>query len=912
MPIQKNKIDTEQTRADASSHRVRVMVATVLFTAPEIGVAIVSPIDAIPNDCNTFLAYLPYNSNDDSASPYQAYAIGSCVVCVPLFVGTDIDAYAIIGTVNKSVDMLQSNASARKHYNLDSFLQAYNDAPNPSVSWRVLSKVFDQKLDNKKIQCHMHNADGDSIPGDYDLMVGGYGPGVHFGKYMTTLHASPMAFIDLYSVDNGIRTMSASLSMNTMLQEKVMDSSYAVSNVAINEHEALGVLKEDEPLSEKNGDVDSESVFPKHQDAVPLYRVQSVAGDVAAGRASITVMPSKPEFTQHDQKNPSAVVSLTRQTIAGELQSAGALGVMSAKTPFIAAIQQLGYGDDKTPAEMQIVSDRGKLTNVTDKLDDLRTPYNEVDEVSPEAKEADAAREKASEERRVTDAAINKMIETLLDGDYRDALLKVLASKGFSVAKKDDSLYANFSEHRVIGGVETEQFYGLPDRIEIEDPVTKIKHTYYDTMSFISHEPDGSICLCDGYGSEIRMCRGNIYISPALDLIMRPGRDLSAMVPRHQSFNSQDTCTINCGTDMFVRASKNMKMVSGTDGIGSFIIEGKGAMTTDGAGGIVINSYSCMSVTATRDMYIGRNDNTGNAKAEVTNRTSGTLVIDAGNGGACRVGGRTLSIDSQSTVISCIARGGSGNPTSGSAIILGQKNIGIMTESILAPCDIIVNGISDDPTIPVMTPTGVELARVKTRETPSVQIRGDLRVQRNMQVDGVSKFCGNNKTISIYARGIASTPGTRKTIFSLRNAPSVKGKPETAPFYVNEPTDQDIPESYGATGQTALAGIYATVYQDYYLAVNCFSFPETYSVTLDVMPGMAWQDRAKDAKNTGDPWREKGVVDRDGNETYCYPGTSVWANVKISSRGYNADTDVQGGYVTNTIKTKEIIINGQD
>ena len=54
----------------------------------------------------------------------------------------------------------------------------------------------------------------------------------------------------------------------------------------------------------------------------------------------------------------------------------------------------------------------------------------------------------------------------------------------------------------------------LPPYIEVTDATTGNIVRYYNSASILSMEPDGSIVISDGYGSEIRMSGGNIYISP--------------------------------------------------------------------------------------------------------------------------------------------------------------------------------------------------------------------------------------------------------------------------------------------------------------------------------------------------------------------------------------------------------------
>ena len=129
------------------------------------------------------------------------------------------------------------------------------------------------------------------------------------------------------------------------------------------------------------------------------------------------------------------------------------------------------------------------------------------------------------------DAALNRLIDGLLEGDYREAVLKAMARHGLSVTRREGAVL----QADLPGGPVDGEAYPPPESVELTDRVTGKVTRYYATSSFITQEPDGSICLCDGYGSEIRMSRGAIHISPALDLHLRPGRDLSAMAGRHQS-----------------------------------------------------------------------------------------------------------------------------------------------------------------------------------------------------------------------------------------------------------------------------------------------------------------------------------------------------------------------------------------
>ena len=82
----------------------------------------------------------------------------------------------------------------------------------------------------------------------------------------------------------------------------------------------------------------------------------------------------------------------------------------------------------------------------------------------------------------------------------------------------------------------------------------KRKITRFRNNSIVTQDPDGTVTLKDGWGSQITMSHGNIYISSALDTFIRPGRDLIAMVPQHLSATANG--------EIEVGAKKNIKIGS--------------------------------------------------------------------------------------------------------------------------------------------------------------------------------------------------------------------------------------------------------------------------------------------------------------------------------------------------------------
>jgi hypothetical protein len=97
----------------------------------------------------------------------------------------------------------------------------------------------------------------------------------------------------------------------------------------------------------------------------------------------------------------------------------------------------------------------------------------------------------------------------------------------------------------------------------------------YDISSFIKQAPDGSIIISGGWGEEIRMFRGNVYITCPGDIIKQPGRDhvLFAGGNNIQKANKGTTEIESESTTMITNG--NMQMVSGASGVGTMLLESK-------------------------------------------------------------------------------------------------------------------------------------------------------------------------------------------------------------------------------------------------------------------------------------------------------------------------------------------------
>jgi hypothetical protein len=120
-----------------------------------------------------------------------------------------------------------------------------------------------------------------------------------------------------------------------------------------------------------------------------------------------------------------------------------------------------------------------------------------------------------------------------------------------------------------------------------EPKSVKIDHRYdetdiYTNESGIDFLEDGSVVLYDGFGSEIRMTGGHVFISAPGDTWLKPGRTANIWGGDDvviKAKNSMDLSTSK--KDMRFKAERNQQFLSGNSGEGGTLIESRGSKTYD-------------------------------------------------------------------------------------------------------------------------------------------------------------------------------------------------------------------------------------------------------------------------------------------------------------------------------------------
>lgn len=822
-----------------------IFVGTLIVSAPELGVGVVVPNAGAGVSRTPRVGLLPYSDTANGVCTFNMLPSGSTVVCAECF-GSVWQCVSILGQVNSSMDAL---SNSYRHRLLNGESAQEQSAKSMTAFVQVLEKLLPGFL-TTFVRNHANGVDGDALPGDLDFIDKQTQVGLHLARDIASLRGSALASVDVLSSGNEVRITGDKATVHTIGHESEASVDGYVRNTAISGSEAFG-LKQG-PAAK----VEGEGLKPVNEDALPFYRLQHMEGAAVDGIED-NVLDFPHESDVHDASNEPSVLSSRKQTLSGHIADSSSGGLSFIKTPFVSASLQVGYG--KTPKRPATIPKDGAFGEAKS-FDDLREPYE------PEkADNGDKEGEDIDEDRKTIDAAINKLITGLLESKHQQAVLDVMARHGFSQSAPDKSIGGRIkSEAKEPGGATTSQFYPLPPYTEVTDPVTGETTKHYKSLSFITQEPDGSICISDGYGSEIRMCRGNIYISPALDLVFRPGRHMYGMAPGYLSLNAQDRCDIASGHDtVSIKAAKDLKMAAGAnDGD-----ETAGAVTIESlskAGGdIMLKSSGNLSAVASTSIVVGHEPGGGETCP---------VYLNAGSSGSVYIRGAQTTIDAAETTICGVNQ--QGESPAGNAIVVDRNCISLLGNSITAPTNLDMRQTAKTP--------GVTLVRGNktTKATIAKADAAQLKLGGSLLVDGSISVNGHGNIHSINTAGLSEIPEKH---------------------YNKHDTSKNllVPTQAGYGAALTSNRLAHTVYSSKYINDQTFRYPAKYNINMDVMPGMRWQDMSRASGNPGSVWVEPEV-----NHTKGFPGKGVWGGASLSSRGYKKDLQLDSGYITNVKNNK--------
>lgn len=816
-------------------------LAVVILTAPELGVAVVVPNAGCLLARCPKIGLLPYSDTSHGVGIYKPVQAGSTVLCSALY-GENNPIVSIVAPLGVDMDLLNDSFLHRK---LTGESIQTQSGPGMLANISALEKLLPNRL-SSFVRNHANGADGDILPGDLDLIDKQTQVGVHIGRNIVSLKGSALASVDVLSAGDAVRLVGDTVSIHTLGHESESSVDGYIRNTAISTAEAFGLKTG--PAARVNG----EALVPANDQALPFYRIQHVEGAAVDGTEdNVLDFPHKADT--HDSNSEPSVLSSRRQSLSGQITDSSSGGISFVKTPYLSASLQTGYGEKPTRAA---TIPKGGSFGLAETFDDLREPYE------PKQKATDEQTTEAiDEDRKTIDAALNKLITGLLEGEHQKALLDVMARHGFSRSSVDGTVGSRIQgETKEPGGATTAQFYPLPPYTVVTDPITGKPTKHYQSLSFLSQEPDGSICISDGYGSEIRMCRGNIYIAPALDLVFRPGRHMYGMVPGYMALNARDRCDIASGHDtVSIKAAKDIKIAAGAnDGAanrGDVTIES----LSNSGGDILLKTAGSLSALASTSVVVGH---------QPGDRGACPVHVDAGEQGSVYIKGVQTTLDAHETVICGASQGG--DTPKGSAVVVNEYAISLLTPAITAPAEIHTERVEKTPGVVLVRNNKKAKANIRTASAGgSVRIGGSLLVDEQLSVNGGAQ---------IYNVVTTATAEIRQKDYAKHKTPSNKA----------------VSSDAGVAAADTSVSLADNIYNNKYIDSLTFKYPDSYGVDMSVIPGMRWQDLSRLSGSAGSIWNEPRV-----NDTQCFPGKSVWSSANLSSRGYNKNLTLADGYVTN-------------
>ena len=147
----------------------------------------------------------------------------------------------------------------------------------------------------------------------------------------------------------------------------------------------------------------------------------------------------------------------------------------------------------------------------------------------------------------------------------------------WSVQEETDT-FAKKVEAPIKFGTLTGNFY-LPRPAAVTQAVDQRYQdvNYYPNQSYLGMHDDGGVVIGDGYGAEIRMCGGHIFLTAPGDVWVKSGRNFNVLAGHDacfRAYNSMDLSTTQ--KDLRLKAEQNLHLLGGNSGqLGGVLVECK-------------------------------------------------------------------------------------------------------------------------------------------------------------------------------------------------------------------------------------------------------------------------------------------------------------------------------------------------
>lgn len=615
-----------------------VKLGVVLYAFPSFGYAWVLPAGS------TNVAQILF-----CRLPYQGGVTGCCVIATPT-PGSSV-LYRKEGNTSRGyiVTTLSQGSQNKDYYQVRSLHTSdkIKEASASQTTKQVLSQVKTQKLavgEKATVAGLQDQQPGDVYIGDR------YGPGIFYGRGQVCVKGSDLSYMQFGAFQDKITTVSVKTDLYTLSSMQTRDTGLDKYLKASGSFEGLGgVVGKDTDIFkvENNG----QRVEYKNNNT-PLYRFQKFSGGVVQGVCCSVIAQ-----TSSGTERPS-ILSYKKDDYDGTSTRFGQ-GFTSIKTLRVSGVSQYPFAEDATEADIQKEEKTRKevLKELKKQYADFILSDNGIERILQLTK-------------LLNDADTSGLLsKDITESDSRVQYGIDLATESYHKKLKLKNKTPRIGEQQI-------QDY---QSVSVTDKLTGRTAVRFDNNSIVTQDPDGSVTIKDGWGSQITMSHGNIYISSALDTFIRPGRDLITMVPRHLSQSANGQIEVASKEDIKLGAQKNLVMASALSGKeGYTVLENRTKLVGDAANtGVVIRSNGNMSITASDDIHIGTNDKRNQNKKDTgIVQGKGSVYIDGNkvrieSEGQLRLSGNLIGVYSYNAA-SLI----------GTGIELAPQNIAIVAPTI--------------------------------------------------------------------------------------------------------------------------------------------------------------------------------------------------------------------------------------
>lgn len=426
--------------------------------------------------------------------------------------------------------------------------------------------------------------------------------------------------------------------------------------------------------------------------------------------------------------------------------------------------------------------------------------------------------------------------------------------------------------HKFYASMATPQELKLDDR-----PDHTVK--YYGTRSIIKQNDDGSIVLEDGYGSQIRMEGGNIFMSATGDIWMQPGRNFIVWAPHDAILRAGNSADITAAKkDVRIKAEQNFHTVSGNGGTGSTLIECRSEgppverLFKDKIGesctgnGIFFKAMKSAVTVWSQYTYIGGE----NGKPRV-------ISIDAGNTGFVAISGEAINCDAVAEYNWAV-----GDTETSEVKQLMHFSAGLF-------------GTSVDTNVF----NGNTLIEGILSVSKQVACHSQVFVESGVYSNG-GYFALNSDTVARYKKKIEITPkvGIGTAIVNTVKAQAVEQRSAIHDTFQKAPNGQGTKELQQAVGFSCRRTV-----EDYKLDEESF-----------ILLSARWQ-QIMEQKDEGQTWDEPVVhyPDRNGGtETYPHPGREGWLTYQAYETPEFVNFDVEEGHAKDRAELADVGSTTQD